>query len=89
VGVHKNGKWMNYPLGVLANADLRSAKKLAHSQFDLLWKTGLMTRPESYKWLQELLNKTEPDAHIGELTFDECLLVYNKAKETIQQSYKI
>lgn len=89
VGTHKHGKWMNYPLGRLADSDLRSAKKLAHSQFDMLWKTRVMSRSESYKWLQDVMQKEEGDAHIGEMDFDECLKVYNLAKEKFQLNCRV
>lgn len=87
VGVHKNGDWMNYPLGVMADSSLREAKKLAHDKFDLLWKLKLMTRRESYQWLQRELDKDESQAHIGELSFEECLKVFNMAAGVIESQY--
>lgn len=42
VGVHKG---TNKPLGRLANAELREAKKAAHEAFDKIWKSGSSSRP--------------------------------------------
>lgn len=39
------------PSGLMANAELRFAKKKAHSAFDLLWRRELMSRASAYKWL--------------------------------------
>ena len=44
------------PLGRLANAKLRALKVEAHKQFDPIWKSGLMTRREAYKWLADMLH---------------------------------
>lgn len=87
VGVHKNGEWMNYPLGRLADTVLRQVKKKAHDRFDMIWKSGIMSRSEAYKWLQLVMQKEEPDAHIGEMTVEECLLVWEHADKFLNQQY--
>lgn len=69
VGVHKG---TNKPLGILANAQLRSEKKRAHFYFDRLWKSKRMTRNEAYKWLSEQLDKKPEETHIGMFGIDDC-----------------
>lgn len=63
VGCHKNSDAK--PLGRLANADLRRAKKDAHAVFDLLWKSGNKSRKEAYQWLSQQLHIDSKLCHIG------------------------
>lgn len=72
VGTHGHGTWMNYPLGRLANSELRNLKKTAHSLFDQFWRTGTLTRGWMYRWMQEKMELPEQLAHIGELNEDQC-----------------
>ena len=60
------------PLGRLANAKLRALKVEAHKQFDPIWKSGLMTRKEAYKWLADMLPIEEAECHIGKFSPDMC-----------------
>lgn len=60
------------PLGRLANEKLRKLKVEAHRQFDPIWKCGLMTRKEAYKWLADMLRIKEKDCHIGMFNPDMC-----------------
>lgn len=62
VGCHKRG---DAPLGRLANAELRKAKKLAHWAFDPLWRRhGQRARSVAYKWLAKALGIPESECHI-------------------------
>lgn len=49
VGAHKRTK---EPMGTLANGDLRNKRIQAHKAFDWMWKSGLMTKWQAYKWMQ-------------------------------------
>lgn len=69
VGCHKG---TTIPMGRLANARLRTLKKEAHRQFDPLWKSGLMTRKEAYKWLSTMLNIDLDECHIGMFDIKDC-----------------
>lgn len=75
VGCHRYG--VGYgdgtrPLGRLANAELRIAKKTAHGVFDQIWKSGRMTRSAAYKWLAGELGIPCNEAHIGEFDVPMC-----------------
>jgi len=72
VGTHGNGIWMNYPMGRLANKELRELKKKAHELFDHIWKTATMSRTQMYVWFQKTMSLDEQHAHIGELDVDQC-----------------
>lgn len=72
VGCHKNSK-NNMPLGRLANAELREAKKAAHVAFDTLWKgQGFGARRAAYAWLARTLSIHPQKCHIGMMDVDMC-----------------
>jgi len=71
VGRHKDGR----PLGRLANKELRSKKKEAHSFFDRIWKEGKVKRKELYKMLSEDLNIPKEFTHIGMFNKKTCIKV--------------
>lgn len=70
VGCHKNSDAK--PLGRLANAELRKAKRDAHSAFDPLWQSGAITRKEAYRWLSEQLRVQPEKCHIGMFNIYMC-----------------
>lgn len=67
-GTHKDGT----PLGTVAKAPLRKLRNTCHANFDRLWKSGFMSRPDAYKWLQSKMNMTKEDAHIGKFNEEQC-----------------
>ena len=68
-GCHPNS---DRPLGKLATARLRKLRSACHLKFDQLWKSGEMTRKEAYSWLQDKMNMSQEDAHIGMFNEIEC-----------------
>lgn len=77
VGTHKAN---NLPLGRLANAELREAKKKAHTAFDPVWRTGGMSRSYMYQLLSDYLEIPSNQCHIGMFDVDLC----NEVVEFIQ-----
>ena len=69
------------PLGRLANARLRELKKEAHRQFDPIWKSGLMTRKDAYKWLSDMLQIDLDDCHIGMFDIKMCQRVIHLCRK--------
>lgn len=65
VGAHKRTK---EPMGTLANGDLRNKRIQAHKAFDWMWKSGLMTKWQAYKWMQGKLALTDEQAHIAKFS---------------------
>lgn len=63
------------PLGRLANARLRAAKKRAHAAFDPMWKNQGATRKNAYAWLAARLGIRRRDCHIGMMDEDMCARV--------------
>ena len=81
VGAHKRTK---EPMGTLANGDLRNKRIQAHKAFDWMWKSGLMTKWQAYKWMQGKLALTDEQAHIAkfsEYMCDRLIIECNKALE--------
>lgn len=67
-GAHKDGR----PLGTPADAATKKARIRAHDAFDRIWKGGHMSRSDAYAWMQEAMDLSEEDAHIGKFTIDQC-----------------
>ena len=68
VGCHRDGR----PLGSLANAELREARRAAHAAFDSLWKDGELSRSYAYDWLSGQLKIPRRACHIGMFDLGEC-----------------
>jgi len=77
VGVHKG---TNKALGRLANSTLREYKKEAHKYFDNIWKSGRMSRNDSYKWLSNKLGIKPEFTHIGMFSEKTCQRVIEVVK---------
>lgn len=79
VGAHKKTK---LPMGTLASGDLRNKRIQAHKAFDWMWKSGLMTKWQAYKWMQGKLDLSDEQAHIAmfsEYMCDRLIAECNKA----------
>lgn len=87
VGVHKEGKYQNCPLGRLANLELRKAKVAAHGSLDHLWKSRLMERKAVYAWLQKATGLSAEDCHIGEMDVQMCYHVKGLADKKAEEFY--
>jgi hypothetical protein len=84
VGCHKRGAWTvqadgsrlvsdgTLPMGRLAKADLRDAKRRAHRAFDPLWQNAGLSRRVAYAWLAHQLRIPVVDCHIGEFDAARC-----------------
>ncbi len=84
VGAHQRTK---LPMGTLANGDLRHKRIEAHKAFDWMWKSGLMTKWQAYKWMQGKLALTDKQAHIAKFSeymcdrlIEECNIAYANQK---------
>ena len=63
VGCHPN---TFIPLGTLATAPIRDARKKAKAAFNPLWESGQMSRSAAYAWLATQLGlKDKETCHIG------------------------
>ena len=62
VGCHKRTL---QPLGRVADAETRRARRLTHALFDRLWTTRLMHRRAAYAWLRRRFGLPRDEAHIA------------------------
>lgn len=84
VGAHRDSK---RPMGTLANSELRNRRILAHRAFNQIWKSGVMTRDQAYKWLQAKLCLNEQQTHIAmfsEYMCDQVIAVCNEVCQRLQ-----
>jgi len=65
----------------LRASSLADARVRAHEVFDELWLDGAMTRPDAYRWLCEVMEKTEDEGHIARFDIDECHKLIAKVRE--------
>lgn len=77
---HGKGKT---PKGTLATPRLRKLRMTAHSIFDPLWrgKYRRMSRGKAYRWMQEAMDMTPEQAHIGMMNEEQCQELILKLKE--------
>lgn len=62
VSAHQKSK---LPMGTLANGNLRHKRIEAHKVFEQMWRSGIMTKWQAYKWMQGKFALSEKQAHIG------------------------
>ncbi len=76
-GAQKDGR----PLGKPADMATKDARIRAHAVFDMLWKGSRkekkkrwysVTRTEAYEWMQNQMNLSADEAHIGLFSIDQC-----------------
>lgn len=65
----------------MANEELRQLRMKCHRVFDVKWKSGKMTRNKAYKWLQNKMNLSSEDAHIGRFNKTQCIQLLKILKE--------
>ena len=69
VGVHPG---TTIPKGTLANRELRKKRIRAHNTFDQIWKQGILSRRDAYRWIADKFSLNEQQAHIGRFSDYMC-----------------
>jgi hypothetical protein len=77
------------PMGSLANKELRQKRMQAHRAIDRIWKSGIMSTPRTYQWLQAKFGLNEEQMHIAKFSeymcdqvITACDEVYNRLRNT-------
>lgn len=83
VAAHPN---TDKPMGVPANGDLRNLRIQAHRKFDLIWKNGIMTRGEAYRWFADSFGLSLRDAHIGMCSEYRCRELIRLCNEVLARN---
>lgn len=74
------------PVGTMANGKLRALRRDAHHYFDQLYRCGLMSKDEAYRWLAEILVAPMDQAHIGLLGEYYCNVVIEESKKLLKRN---
>lgn len=85
VGAHRHN---HMPMGTLANKTLRHKRIEAHTAFNCLWQSGLMTKRAAYHWLQVQLGLPSDDAHIANFSEWRCNQVIQLCSQFLSPSGK-
>lgn len=80
VGVHAG---TFEPKGSLANGDLRHKRIETHKLFDAIWKNGIFTRANAYRWIQDIFCLTDAQAHIGQFSEYRCDLLMQECRKVL------
>lgn len=58
----------------------------AHRAFDRIWKTGLMSRSDAYRWLSVQMGWPLDDTHMGMMKKADCEKVVRLSNEYLQKA---
>lgn len=84
VGVHAGSL---RPKGSLANGDLRHKRIETHRLFDAIWKNGIFSRKEAYRWIQDTFSLNSSQAHIGQFSDYRCDCLMNECRKVLQNNH--
>ena len=70
---------------LIDNHELRTLRRTAHSYFDRLHTSGLMTKQEAYQWLAHLISAPLSQAHIGFLGEYYCKQVIEESRKMLER----
>lgn len=76
------------PMGPLANGDLRHMRIEAHRAFDRIWRSGIMTRSDAYRWMQARFGLKPSQAHISQFSTYLCQAIINESNLVLQANHK-
>lgn len=84
VGVHQG---TSLPKGSLANRTLRKKRIQAHQIFDQLWRKGIFSRKEAYRWIGDKFCLQTRQAHIGNFSDYMCDQLIQEASKVLQNNH--
>ena len=84
VGVHKGTQ---IPKGTLADGDLRNLRIRAHRMFDMIWQSGVLTRKNAYRWIQDKFSLRSDQAHIGNFSEYMCRQLIEESRVVLENNH--
>ena len=84
VGVHKG---TTMPKGTLANKELRQKRIRAHSIFDQIWKQGILSKQEAYRWIADKFCLNDHEAHIGKFSDYMCEQLIHESQKVLRYNH--
>jgi len=74
------------PKGTLANGDLRHKRIETHRLFDAIWKNGILSRKDAYRWMQDIFCLSREQAHIGEFSDYRCDCLISECRKVLRNN---
>jgi ssDNA-binding Zn-finger/Zn-ribbon topoisomerase 1 len=68
------------PRGRPRTRELQGWRNRAHGAFDPIWQEGHCSRNGAYGWLQEVMELTADEAHMFEMSIEQCKRVVEKVQ---------
>lgn len=65
--------------------NIYDARKIAHEEFDKLWKYGPLNRNQAYLWLRTRFQLKEDEAHISKFDERQCAKLCRLVKEVLKR----
>lgn len=84
VGVHTGTKT---PRGSLADRNLRRKRTQAHRLFDAIWKNGILSRKDAYRWMQDTFCLSSEQAHIGQFSDYRCDCLMTECRKVLKNNH--
>lgn len=79
-----------YPLGTLANNELRKWRNETHLWFDKIWRNHKnSSRERTYNWLSIELNIPLHETHIGLFEIEQCKKTIELTKERLNKRKRV
>ncbi|MDO4275280.1 MAG: zinc-finger-containing protein [Eubacteriales bacterium] len=75
------------PKGTLANKALRKKRIRAHQVFDQIWKCGILSRQDAYRWISDKLCLDMRQAHIGQFGDYLCDQVIAESAKVLKNNH--
>ena len=84
MGVHTGTKT---PRGSLADRNLRRKRTQAHRLFDAIWKNGILSRKDAYRWMQDTFCLSSEQAHIGQFSDYRCDCLMTECRKVLKNNH--
>ena len=66
--------------------ELQDRKKEAHVCFDLIWKCGILSRTDAYKWLAKKMKLSIYQCHIKKMTLPQIFKVIKYSRHLLEEN---
>ncbi len=84
MGIHQG---TSLPKGSLANRTLRKKRIQAHPIFDQLWRRGIFSRKEAYRWIGDKFCLQTRQAHTGNFSDYMCDQLIQEASKVLKNNH--
>ena len=74
------------PLGTLAGKELRRLRLRTHKIFDQLWKRGIMSRNNAYRWLGHRYGLSREQTHIAMFSEYMCCSLIRDCEQVLRNN---